>query len=97
MLSETGFIGGSRIKTVVELIPIRSNREGRLRTPPTQVAYAPGSEPALFLGRGYTEHEHLPWFGLVNMNFASKREQYQTCLSIAEHEQNAQSELTPVV
>jgi RHS repeat-associated protein len=41
---------------------------GRLRNPTTQVAYTPGSEPALFLGRGYTGHEHLPWFGLVNMN-----------------------------
>ncbi|HBG42117.1 MAG TPA: endonuclease [Porphyromonadaceae bacterium] len=41
---------------------------GRLRNPATQVAYAPDSEPALFLGRGYTGHEHLIWFGLVNMN-----------------------------
>ncbi|MDO5666026.1 MAG: RHS repeat-associated core domain-containing protein [Bacteroidia bacterium] len=41
---------------------------GRLRNPVTQVAYVPGREPALFLGRGYTGHEHLPWFGLVNMN-----------------------------
>lgn len=41
---------------------------GRLRNPVTQVAFAPGSEPALFLGRGYTGHEHLIWFGLVNMN-----------------------------
>jgi len=41
---------------------------GRLRNPATQVAYAPGSEPALFLGRGYTGHEHMPWFGLINMN-----------------------------
>ena len=41
---------------------------GRLRNPATQVAYATGSEPALFLGRGYTGHEHLAWFGLVNMN-----------------------------
>ena len=32
------------------------------------MAYTPGSEPALFLGRGYTGHEHLAWFGLVNMN-----------------------------
>ena len=32
------------------------------------MAYAPGSEPVLFLGRGYTGHEHLPWFGLINMN-----------------------------
>ena len=37
---------------------------GRLRNPVTQVAYAPGTEPALFLGRGYTGHEHLPWFGV---------------------------------
>ncbi|MFT3740236.1 MAG: RHS repeat-associated core domain-containing protein [Breznakibacter sp.] len=41
---------------------------GRLRNPATQTAYASGSEPELFLGRGYTGHEHLPWFGLVNMN-----------------------------
>lgn len=41
---------------------------GRLRNPVTQVAYVPGSEPVLFLGRGYTGHEYLPWFGLVNMN-----------------------------
>ena len=30
--------------------------------------YFPGNEPELFLGRGYTGHEHLPQFGLVNMN-----------------------------
>jgi len=41
---------------------------GRLRNPATQVAYAPGSEPALLLGRGYTGHEHLTMFGLINMN-----------------------------
>ena len=41
---------------------------GRLRNPTTQVAYTPGTEPGLFLGRGYTGHEHLPWFGLINMN-----------------------------
>src|SRR5665648_235979 len=41
---------------------------GRLRNPATQTVYAPGSEPELFLGRGYTGHEHLPWFGLINMN-----------------------------
>jgi RHS repeat-associated protein len=27
-----------------------------------------GSEPEPFLGRGYTGHEHLPMFGLINMN-----------------------------
>ena len=41
---------------------------GRLRNPATQTEYTPGTEPALFIGRGYTGHEHLPWFGLVNMN-----------------------------
>ena len=41
---------------------------GSLRNPANQVNYAPGSEPALFLGRGYTGHEHLPMFGLINMN-----------------------------
>lgn len=35
-------------------------------TPTTSNAV--GSEPALFLGRGYTGHEHLQMFGLVNMN-----------------------------
>jgi RHS repeat-associated protein len=40
-----------------------------LRNTATWEAYAPGSEPALFIaGRGYTGHEHLPWFSLINMN-----------------------------
>lgn len=41
---------------------------GRLRNPETHEVYAPGTEPELMLGRGYTGHEHLPWFGLINMN-----------------------------
>lgn len=41
---------------------------GRLRHPSTQSIYTPGSEPDLFLGRGFTGHEHLTWFGLINMN-----------------------------
>ena len=41
---------------------------GRLRDPDTHAVYSPGQEPELFLGRGFTGHEHLPWFGLVNMN-----------------------------
>ena len=44
------------------------NAWGRLRDPETQEVYKPGTEPILFLGRGYTGHEHLPWFGLINMN-----------------------------
>lgn len=41
---------------------------GRLRNPATLQVYEPGREPDLFLGRGYTGHEHLQEFGLVNMN-----------------------------
>lgn len=41
---------------------------GRLRDPQTQVLYKNDSQPDLFLRRGYTSHEHLPWFGLINMN-----------------------------
>lgn len=41
---------------------------GTLRDPVTLVPFAPGDEPHLLLSRGYTGHEHLPWFGLVNMN-----------------------------
>lgn len=41
---------------------------GRLRDPQTLTVYAPGQEPVLFLGRGYTGHEHLKEFGLINMN-----------------------------
>ena len=41
---------------------------GRLRNPVNQSVYAPETEPELMLGRGYTGHEHLAVFGLVNMN-----------------------------
>ena len=41
---------------------------GRLRNPGTQQIYAVDNEPVLFLGRGYTGHEHLTVFGLINMN-----------------------------
>lgn len=41
---------------------------GRMRNPDTHEAYAFGAEPELYLGRGYTGHEHLPQFGLINMN-----------------------------
>ncbi len=41
---------------------------GLLRDPQTLEPYGPEAQPELLLGRGYTGHEHLPWFGLVNMN-----------------------------
>jgi len=42
---------------------------GRMRNTSTWTDYAPGSEPVLFIaGRGFTGHEHLPWFNLINMN-----------------------------
>jgi RHS repeat-associated protein len=39
---------------------------GRLRNPHTHQLYE--NEPTLFLGRGFTGHEHLQWYGLINMN-----------------------------
>lgn len=42
---------------------------GRMRNPSTWDVYTPGSEPSLMIaGRGFTGHEHLPWFNMVNMN-----------------------------
>ena len=42
---------------------------GRMRDPATWANYSPGTEPSLFVaGRGFTGHEHLPWFHLINMN-----------------------------
>ncbi|MCR5363869.1 MAG: hypothetical protein K6E44_04795 [Bacteroidales bacterium] len=41
---------------------------GRMRNPQTLSPFAPGQEPSLLLGRGWTGHEWLPWFGLVNAN-----------------------------
>lgn len=41
---------------------------GNLRSPVNHIVYASGKAPELFLGRGYTGHEHLPLFGLINMN-----------------------------
>ena len=42
---------------------------GRRRNPANyNEVYSAENQPTLLLGRGYTGHEHLPWFGLVNMN-----------------------------
>ncbi len=41
---------------------------GQLRDPVTLRPYAPDSLPEPLLGRGFTGHEHLNAFGLVNMN-----------------------------
>lgn len=41
---------------------------GNLRNPATQKVYASNEIPELFLGRGYTGHEHLVSSGLINMN-----------------------------
>ncbi len=41
---------------------------GLLRNPQDGTVYGPDEQPELLLGRGYTGHEHLPWFGLINMN-----------------------------
>ena len=58
--------GNNLAETVVEK---RSyDAWGRLRKPTTLQPYGSGEQPTLFLNRGYTGHEHLPEFGLINMN-----------------------------
>ena len=41
---------------------------GWQRNPETHAVYLPDNETELLLGRGYTGHEHLSMFGLINMN-----------------------------
>lgn len=41
---------------------------GRLCNPYDGKLLSDDSEANLALGRGFTGHEHLPWFGLINMN-----------------------------
>jgi RHS repeat-associated protein len=42
---------------------------GWMRNVSTWANYGSGSEPSPFVaGRGYTGHEYLPWFNLINMN-----------------------------
>jgi len=42
---------------------------GRMRNPANWQVYAQGSQPAMLHGeRGYTGHEQLNGFGLINMN-----------------------------
>jgi RHS repeat-associated protein len=42
---------------------------GRMRNPSTWENFPPDSVPELIVaGRGFTGHEHLPWFNLINMN-----------------------------
>jgi RHS repeat-associated protein len=41
---------------------------GRMRDITSWQVYAPGTEPELLFGRGYTGHEHLIKLGLINMN-----------------------------
>lgn len=41
---------------------------GCRRDPVTQVVYTTDTAPKLMIGRGFTGHEHLAMFGLINMN-----------------------------
>lgn len=41
---------------------------GYRRNSLTHEVFADGEAPGLMLGRGFTGHEHLPMFGLINMN-----------------------------
>ena len=54
--------------TGVVLQEIGYSAWGMLRDVESLEPYGPDNQPELLLGRGYTGHEHLSWFGLVNMN-----------------------------
>ena len=41
---------------------------GNLRNPSTHSLYSTSNQPTPLLGRGFTGHEHLSSFGLINMN-----------------------------
>ncbi|MBU1718437.1 MAG: hypothetical protein KKA07_05135 [Bacteroidetes bacterium] len=41
---------------------------GRRRNPTTGQYYAPGTEPFCIFDRGFTGHEHIDEFALINMN-----------------------------
>ena len=41
---------------------------GNMRNPDTWEVYPVDEQPELYLGRGYTGHEHLREYGLINMN-----------------------------
>src|SRR5699024_9320797 len=41
---------------------------GRMRNPQTQELYTINNTPTLLLGRGFTGHEHMTEYGLINMN-----------------------------
>lgn len=70
------FIGRDRLGSITHITDLNGNLIqqysynpwGSLREPSTQQNYSIGNEPSLLLGRGYCGHEHLPDFGLINMN-----------------------------
>ncbi len=64
-----GFCERSETKTVVELIPISGAvREGRRRNATNWSYTLDANDKALFADRGFTGHESLKWFNLINMN-----------------------------
>lgn len=48
--------------------PVGFDAWGRLRDPSTRMPYTLNEDWEGALGRGFTGHEHLPMFGLINMN-----------------------------
>ena len=73
---KTYYIGRDYLGSIVTLYdsagnPVEQNYYdawGNLGNYQTQAIYPADDQPTLLLGRGYTGHEHLPGFGLINMN-----------------------------
>lgn len=74
--SQVYYIHRDYLGSILQIVDIHGNvveensfdAWGCRRNPATQTVYANGTAPKLMLGRGYTGHEHLAFFGLINMN-----------------------------
>lgn len=73
---ELFYIIRDNLKSITHLVDRKGNTVqelsydpwGNIRNPVTLEVYPPDEVPELKTGRGFSGHEHLPWFGLINMN-----------------------------
>ncbi len=61
-------IGRDYLGSIVQIQTSGGSDEAYASYDPWGNEYVYTDSPVEFLGRGFTGHEHLPWFGLINMN-----------------------------
>ncbi|MBQ9893170.1 MAG: hypothetical protein IJM35_08470 [Bacteroidales bacterium] len=61
-------IGRDYLGSIVQIADTSGNDLAYCSYDPWGNEYVYTDSPVDFLGRGFTGHEHLPWFGLINMN-----------------------------